>query len=249
MSVGVLALQGDFREHVETLERLGVAVREIRLPEHLERLDGLIIPGGESTTIGRLAQRFGLFEPLRTKAEAGLPVWGTCAGLIFLARDVGGPQPVLGLLDVSVVRNAFGRQTESFEADLDMPALDRVASEGELGRPFHAVFIRAPLMTRLGPAVEALTSLPQDVADRQLRAGIEAPASVRQAAAAAQGDARLPQGVLAAAQGDARLPQGVVAARQGRLLATAFHPELTGDDRCHRFFLEEVAGSVREPGP
>lgn len=201
MAVGVLALQGDFREHVEALGRLGVPVREVRLAEHFDGLDGLIIPGGESTTIGRLAQRFRLFEPLRERIRAGLPVWGTCAGLIFLARDVGRPQPVLGLLDVGVVRNAFGRQTESFEADLDMPALDRVANKGEPGRPFHAVFIRAPLITRLGPGVEALASL----------------------------------------------PQGVVAARQGRLLATAFHPELTGDDRCHRFFLEEVAGAAREP--
>lgn len=186
MRIGVLALQGAFIEHEQMLRRLGVEAVEVRLPEHLDGLDGLIIPGGESTTIGKLATDFGLLEPLRRFA-AERPTWGTCAGLIFLARDAGRDQPLLGLMDVTVARNAFGRQVDSFEADLDVPAL------GE--RPFPAVFIRAPLIEQVGPDVEVL----------------------------------------------ARLEDGrVVAARQGRLLATAFHPELTGDDRLHRLFLGMV---------
>jgi 5'-phosphate synthase pdxT subunit len=184
--IGVLALQGAFIEHEQMLRRLGVETVEVRLPAHLDGLDGLIIPGGESTTIGKLATDFGLLEPLRRFA-AERPAWGTCAGLIFLARVAGRDQPLLGLMDVRVARNAFGRQVDSFEADLSVPAL------GE--RPFPAVFIRAPLIEQVGPDVEVL----------------------------------------------ARLDGGrIVAARQRHLLATAFHPELTGDDRFHRLFLEMV---------
>jgi 5'-phosphate synthase pdxT subunit len=185
--VGVLALQGAFIEHEKILRRLGVDAIEVRLPEELAGLDGLIIPGGESTTIGKLAVKWRLLEPIRALAEAGRPVWGACAGMVLLARDVvdGVPgQPLLGLMDIAVARNAFGRQVDSFEADLDVPVL---------GEPsFHAVFIRAPLIERVGEGVEVL--------------------------------ARLEDGA-------------VVAARQGNLLATAFHPELTEDNRFHRYFL------------
>ena len=188
MRIGILALQGAFIEHEQMLRQLGVEPAEVRLPEHLQGLDGLIIPGGESTAIGKLATDFGLMEPLREFAAAK-PTWGTCAGLIILARDVGHAQPLLGLMDVAVARNAFGRQVDSFETDLDVPALGK--------EPFPAVFIRAPLIEKVEPGVEVV----------------------------------------------ARLADGrVVAARQGHLLVTAFHPELTGDDRFHRLFLGMVSG-------
>lgn len=189
MTIGILALQGDFREHEETLRRIGAPTQQVRLPEQLAAVDRLIIPGGESTAIGKLLVRFGLLEPIRRRAGLDLAVWGTCAGAILLAREIteGRPagQPSIGVMDITVRRNAFGRQLDSFEADLSIPILG--------DDPFRAVFIRAPLVERVGPQVEVL--------------------------------GRLPAG-------------GIVAARQGRLLATAFHPELTGDDRMHRFFLE-----------
>ncbi len=142
MRIGVLALQGDFAEHIAALRRLGAETREVRLPKDLEGLDGLIIPGGESTTIGKLAVDFGLMEPLR-KFGREKPIWGTCAGAIFLSKDASREQPLLGLMDIKVERNAFGRQVESFEVDLDVPALKRVDPKGKL---FSAVFIRAPLI-------------------------------------------------------------------------------------------------------
>jgi 5'-phosphate synthase pdxT subunit len=154
VTIGVLALQGDFAEHASALHRLGEASRFVRLPEHLEGLAGLIIPGGESTTIGKLATTFGLIEPLRRFAERQA-VWGTCAGAIFLSRDAGRPQPLLGLMDLRVERNAFGRQVDSFEADLAIPALD------EPQRPFHCVFIRAPLIESVGRSVEVMAQLEQ----------------------------------------------------------------------------------------
>lgn len=187
-TVGVLALQGAFIEHIKTLRRLGVEAVEVRLPEQLAQLDALIIPGGESTTIGKLASTYGLLEPLRQFAREK-PVWGTCAGMIMLARDIGRDQPVLGVLDITVDRNAFGRQVDSFEADLPISAIGP--------EPFHAVFIRAPIVSRVENGVEVL----------------------------------------------ARLDDGpIVAVRQGKTMATAFHPELTPDDRLHRYFLGEVAG-------
>jgi 5'-phosphate synthase pdxT subunit len=140
--VGVLALQGDFAEHIAVLRRLGVDAREVRLPAELERLGGLIIPGGESTTIGKLATDFGLMEPLR-RFGVKKPIWGTCAGAIFLSKDTQREQPLLGLMDITVERNAFGRQVDSFEVLLDVPAL---AALNEDEAPFHAVFIRAPLI-------------------------------------------------------------------------------------------------------
>jgi len=154
MKIGVLALQGDFVEHIAMLRRLGVESVEVRLPDHLAGLDGLIIPGGESTTIGKLAVADGLVEPIRDLARAGRPIWGTCAGLIFLARKAldGVPgQPLLGLLDAAVVRNGFGRQVDSFEADLDIPALG--------APPFRGVFIRAPYVQEWGAEVEVLARL------------------------------------------------------------------------------------------
>ncbi|MCS7281788.1 MAG: pyridoxal 5'-phosphate synthase glutaminase subunit PdxT [Anaerolineae bacterium] len=154
MKIGVLALQGAFLEHEAMLRRLGVQTRQVRLPRDLEGLDGLIIPGGESTSIGYLAERRGLLEPLREFALSGRPVWGTCAGMILLAREIvdGIPgQPVLGLMDITVRRNAFGRQVNSFETDLEVPTLG--------DPPFPAVFIRAPVIERVGPEVEVLARL------------------------------------------------------------------------------------------
>ncbi len=188
MKVGVLALQGAFAEHEARLRALGVDVVQVRLPAHLEGLSGLIIPGGESTTIGKLAVAFGLMEPLRMFAREHA-IWGTCAGAIFLSKNIHRDQPLLSLMDTTIARNAFGRQVESFEVDIDVPALAKVNRDNP---PYHAVFIRAPLFESVS-------------ADAQ---------------------------VLAALQ-DGR----IVAARQGRLLATSFHPELTLDDRFHRYFL------------
>ncbi|MDD5368385.1 MAG: pyridoxal 5'-phosphate synthase glutaminase subunit PdxT [Anaerolineaceae bacterium] len=189
MMIGVLALQGDFAEHLATLERIGVEARPVRLPEQLQDLQGLIIPGGESTTIGKLAIAYHLMEPLVEFGQQKA-IWGTCAGAIFLSKDAHRPQPLLELMDITVARNAFGRQVDSFEIDLVVPALCQVDPQD---RPFHAVFIRAPLIDSVGGDAQTLASLP-----------------------------------------DGR----VVAAQQGRLLATSFHPELTRDDRFHRYFVE-----------
>jgi len=151
MKIGVLALQGAFIEHVRILQSLGAAATQVRLPMHLKDLDGLIIPGGESTTIGKLAVDYALLEPLRAFAQEK-PVWGTCAGMIFLAKDIGtNQQPILGVMDISVSRNAFGRQVDSFETDLSIQGLGAA--------PFHAVFIRAPLVTGVKPGVEVLARL------------------------------------------------------------------------------------------
>lgn len=152
MKIGVLAIQGDFAEHIAMLKRLGVETAEVRLPRHLEGLDGLIIPGGESTTIGKLAVDFGLMDPLREFGKERA-IWGTCAGAIFLSKDVRGNQPLLGLMDITVQRNAFGRQVDSFEADLDIPEL------GE-GGPYHAVFIRAPIIESVAGEARVLAALP-----------------------------------------------------------------------------------------
>ncbi|MFQ6001385.1 MAG: pyridoxal 5'-phosphate synthase glutaminase subunit PdxT [Anaerolineae bacterium] len=162
--IGVLALQGSFIEHIAVLERLGVEPPAVKLPKDLVGLDGLIIPGGESTTIGKLAATYRLMGELKRLAEDGLPIWGTCAGMILLAREIeGASQPRLGLMDIAVERNAFGRQVESFEVDLLIPALDVVSSEGEKGKSFHAVFIRAPSIKRAGEGVEILAALDEGV--------------------------------------------------------------------------------------
>ena len=151
-SVGVLAVQGDFIEHVHVLRRLGRSFGEVRLPEDLDRVDALIIPGGESTTIGKLADRFGLTEAIRERTLEGMPLWGTCAGMIFMAKNLGAHrQSMLQLMDIGVERNAFGAQLDSFETDLPISALG--------DQPFHAVFIRAPIIERVGEGVEVLARL------------------------------------------------------------------------------------------
>jgi 5'-phosphate synthase pdxT subunit len=188
MKIGVLALQGDFAEHLTMLRRIGAQATEVRLPEHLTDLDGLIIPGGESTTIGKLAAAYGLVEPLRAFGQQKA-IWGTCAGAIFLSKDIHRRQPLLKLMDIIVERNAFGRQVDSFEVDLIIPELLQV---DPTERPYHAIFIRAPLIESVQGDVQVLAQLT-----------------------------------------DGR----IVAARQGRMLATSFHPELTADDRFHRYFL------------
>lgn len=194
--VGVLALQGSFEEHLAVLDGLGVDTAEIRLPAQLMDLDGLIIPGGESTTMGKLAVDFGLLEPLRS---FGLEkaIWGTCAGAILLSRDAHRSQPLLELMDITVARNAYGRQIASFEIELDIPAL-KIVSDNPA--PFNGVFIRAPLISSVGKEAETLAALPDG---------------------------------------------SVAAAQQGHLLATAFHPELTDDDRIHRYFLYLIHQKTR----
>lgn len=191
MKIGVLALQGDFIEHIAIMRRIGVEAVEVRLPAQLDELDGLIIPGGESTTIGKLAVDFNLLEPLKQFGKRRA-IWGTCAGAIFLSNDVHRQQPLLSLMDIQVERNAFGRQVASFEAEIDVPVLKKVDPSEAL---FHAIFIRAPLIESVGEGVQVLAKL-----------------------------------------SDGR----IVAAQQGQLLATSFHPELTDDDRFHRYFLEVV---------
>jgi 5'-phosphate synthase pdxT subunit len=158
--IGVLALQGDFREHRALFHRLGVEAPEIRLPAQLAGLDGLVIPGGESTTIGKLATTFELLAPLRDFGQSQA-IWGTCAGAIFLSKDAKREQPLLGLMRIKVNRNAFGRQLDSFETDLTVPALE------DPERPFRAVFIRAPLIESVGKGVQVIARLPQEDPDQE----------------------------------------------------------------------------------
>lgn len=155
MKIGALALQGDFAEHISMLKRLGVETAEVRLPKHLDGLDGLIIPGGESTTIGKLAAAYGLMEPLKEFGKTRA-VWGTCAGAIFLSKDAGRDQPLLGLMDIKVRRNAFGRQVDSFETDLEVAELFKATGTAH---PYHAVFIRAPVIVSVGKEVKTLAAL------------------------------------------------------------------------------------------
>ena len=188
MRVGVLALQGAFREHILVLETLGVSVAEVRLPAQLAGVDGLVMPGGESTAIAKLMRTYGFYEAIREACESGMAVWGTCAGAILMARTIGDGRPdqePLGLMDIVVHRNAYGRQVDSFESPLDF---------ADIGEPFPGVFIRAPYIEQVGEGVEVI------------------------------------------AEHDGR----IVAAREGRMLATTFHPELTGDPRVHRYFVDRV---------
>jgi 5'-phosphate synthase pdxT subunit len=191
MNVGVLALQGAFREHRPAFERLGARVSEVRLPAHLANLDALVIPGGESTTMAKLMAAYGLDKAIKGFHASGGAIWGTCAGAIAVAHEIKGrpDQPTLDLLDLAVERNAYGRQVASFEADLAISGMSE---------PFRAIFIRAPRIARAGSDVE----------------------------------------VLAALGGDP------VLVRQGRLMAGVFHPELSGDDRVHHYFLDQVAGAL-----
>jgi len=193
-TIGVLALQGDVREHLRALEASGAQSRPVRRPEELEAADALVIPGGESTTMSNLAIAFGLLDPIRKRIERGMPVYGSCAGMIMLATTVldGRPdQESFAGIEMTVRRNAFGRQVDSFEAPVTM--------EGIAGGEFHAVFIRAPWVEHVGPDVRVMGRV------------TSGPAAGR-----------------------------IVAVQQGNLLATAFHPELTGDLRVHRHFVELV---------
>ncbi len=168
-TIGILALQGDFAEHEVMLQRLGANTRQVRLSEDLRGLEGLIIPGGESTTFCRLMTDFGLYAPLRAFLTTGAPVWGTCAGMIVLASNASDLEfPTLEAMDIEVLRNAYGRQVDSFEADLEVAALG--------GEPFHAVFIRAPVVASVGPNVEVLATLQNEPDFR------EAPVALRQSA-------------------------------------------------------------------
>ena len=196
--IGVLALQGDVREHLAALDDSGADAVGIRRPEELDKVDGIVIPGGESTTMSRLLQVFELLDPLRERLRGGLPAYGSCAGMILLASEVLDTRPDaehLGAIDMTVRRNAFGRQVDSFESDL--------AFEGIIGDPIRAVFIRAPWVERVGPGVEVLAQVP---------------------AAAGEAAGR------------------IVAVRQGSVIATSFHPEVTGDRRVHEMFVDLVRG-------
>ena len=196
--VGVLALQGDVREHLAALREHGVDAVPVRRPEELAGVDGIVLPGGESTTIAKLAARFGLLEPLRAAVRSGLPAYGSCAGMILLADrilDAPPDQETIGGLDVTVRRNAFGRQVDSFESEIALDGLD--------GGPLHAVFIRAPWVEKAGAGVEVLGRVVGGPADGK-----------------------------------------IVAVRQGNLVATSFHPELTGDRRVHALFVDIVRGRL-----
>ena len=193
MTIGVLALQGDVREHLRALTASGATARPVRRPDELEAVDALVVPGGESTTMSNLAVAFGLLEPVRKRIAGGMPVYGSCAGMIMLAATIldGRPdQESFGGIEMTVRRNAFGRQVDSFEAPV---SIDGIAGD------FHAVFIRAPWVEGVGPGARPL--------------------------------GRVTSGAAAGR---------IVAVRQGNLLATAFHPELTGDLRVHRYFVEMV---------
>ncbi|MHB8776836.1 MAG: pyridoxal 5'-phosphate synthase glutaminase subunit PdxT [Anaerolineales bacterium] len=155
MKIGVLALQGDFAEHISMLKQIGVDTAEVRLPKHLDGLDGLIIPGGESTTIGKLATAYGLMEPLKEFGNTHA-IWGTCAGAIFISKDISRDQPLLGLMNIKVERNAFGRQVDSFETDLE---IDELMKATGTEHPFHAVFIRAPIIESVSGNAKVLAAL------------------------------------------------------------------------------------------
>jgi 5'-phosphate synthase pdxT subunit len=203
--VGVFALQGDVREHLRVLESLGASATGVRRVAELDACDGLVIPGGESTTMFKLARTFDLFEPIRQRIKEGMPVFGTCAGMIMLAdriEDGTADQETLGGLDITVRRNAFGRQVDSCEGEVSFAGLDD---------PVHAVFIRAPWVEDTGPEVEVLARVDDSVA----------------------GGA--PDGAAGR----------IVAVRQGSLMATSFHPEVDGDGRIHRLFLDLIGSRLR----
>lgn len=214
--VGVLALQGDVREHARALEACGARVVAVRRPAELAAVDGLVLPGGESTTIDKLTRIFGLAEPLRERIRAGMPVYGSCAGMILLAETIADPatdqdgnaQQTLGGLDITVRRNAFGRQVDSFETELHFTGL---AAPGEPETPVHAVFIRAPWVERVGDGVQVLASV--DLPGTGQNAKIEP--------------------VVRA-----------VAVRSQHLLATSFHPEMTGERRIHELFIRMIRGEA-----
>jgi 5'-phosphate synthase pdxT subunit len=197
-TIGVLAVQGDVREHLRALEDAGARAVPVRRAVELEAVDGLVLPGGESTTMDKLVRAFDLYEPLRARIAAGMSAYGSCAGMIMLADRIADARPdqqTLGGIDMTVRRNAFGRQVDSFEEDLHIHAIG--------GAPMRAVFIRAPWVEQVGDAVDVLAHVE------------EGPAAGR-----------------------------IVAVRQGALLATSFHPEVTGDHRFHQLFVEIVRGNA-----
>ena len=218
LRIGVLALQGDFREHLHAVEAAGATGIGVRRPAELDGLDGLIIPGGESTTIDKLSRAFGLRDPLRKRIQDGLPVYGSCAGMILLAEEItdpakdlaGNPQQTFGGLDITVRRNAFGRQRESFETDLEFKGLDFSATESGVA-PVHAVFIRGPWVERVGDGVEVLATVEPSKASH-------------------------PEALAGTAR--------IVAVRSGKLLATSFHPEVTGEKRVHELFIRMIRGEA-----
>lgn len=214
--IGVLALQGDVREHVAALAGAGADARPVRRPAELDAVDGLVIPGGESTTISKLADIFEMREPIDKRIAGGMPVYGSCAGMIMLAAEVldGRPdQRGFAGIEMTVRRNAFGRQVDSFEAPVEIA--------GVQGEPFHAIFIRAPWVERVGAGVEVLGRVTDD-------------------------DSRSQRGVRRAELESSLGPAAgrIVAVRQGHLVATSFHPELTGDLRLHRYFVDLVRASA-----
>lgn len=222
MRVGVLALQGGVREHAAALEAAGAAAVPVRRPGELDGLDGLVLPGGESTTIDKLMRAFGVYGPLQERIRDGLPVYGSCAGMILLADRIadpahnasGEPQQTLGGLDMVVRRNAFGRQRESFETLLDFKGLENLPSARESGAgtaPVHAVFIRAPWVEKTGNSVQVLAEVPPQ------------------------------RGGHASAED---LVARIVAVRSGNLLATSFHPEVTGESRVHELFIQMIRGEA-----
>ena len=221
LRIGVLALQGGVREHLSAVRATGASALPVRRPEDLSGLDGIILPGGESTTMDRLMRSFGLAGPLKAALDAGLPAFGSCAGMILLADRITDPaldrageaQQTLGGLDIVVRRNAFGRQRESFETLLDFSGLDRLPSQpaGRPPAPVHAVFIRAPEVEKAGAGVSILAQVPP---------GTGSPAP------------------------DADSVARIVAVRSGNLLATSFHPEVTGEHRIHEFFIQMIRGEA-----
>lgn len=222
--IGILALQGDVREHARALEECGATAVPVRRPGELSAVEGLIIPGGESTTIDKLSRIFGMRGPLMERIAEGLPVFGSCAGMIMLANEIadpatdraGNPQQTLGGLDITVRRNAFGRQVDSFETALDFHGL---APAGEPETPLHAVFIRAPWVERVGAGVQVLAT-------------VNPPATGPNAGQSAGQTARIDPEVRA------------VAVRSQHLLATSFHPEVTGERRIHELFIRMIRGEA-----
>jgi len=260
--IGVFALQGDVREHLQMLRDAGVEACPVRRPAELAAVDAMVLPGGESTTIYKLAQTFDLFAPLQERVAAGMPVLGTCAGMILLADSIEGGtegQQSVGGLDIVVRRNAFGRQVDSFETDVSFAGFDE---------PLHAVFIRAPVVEKVGDGVEVLATIPlaEAGAGAGAGAGSAASAPAESAASAGAGSAApavapdswsifgtqggktstdRPEPVEQALHtGVGRSAAGrIVAVRQGVVMATSFHPEVTPDDRVHRYFVELVSSS------
>ena len=235
--VGVLAVQGDVREHIATITGLGGTAVPIRRPAELAGIDGLIIPGGESTTMDKLTRTFGLAEPLRDRIAGGLPVYGSCAGMILLADTIRDPatdregtaQRTLGGLDIVVRRNAFGRQRESFETDLAFAGLADTA-EAAAADPVRAVFIRAPWVEEVGDGVEVLAQVPAGETPRP------GPSAGPGSGPGGRSPRRMEPDLVPVAR--------IVAVRSGNLLATSFHPEVTGERRVHELFIRMIEGEA-----